>query len=139
MIATPAALTLRSHRHVLWLVLRLALRRRARDMYALVSPLFDTLTDHSGIGNPHADPHVDQYEVKTLRDHMLEVIRIELGAGQPTQQPREDVYCGLYHGRHDAPTWWDRHGLFVFVLGATFLFGFAGDTVLSQMRARRER
>lgn len=97
------------------------------------------LTDHSGIGNPHADPHVDQYEVKTLRDHMLEVIRIELGAGQPTPQPHEDVYCGLYHGRHDAPTWWDRHGLFVFVLGATFLFGFAGDTVLSQMRARRER
>lgn len=97
------------------------------------------LTDHSGIGNAHADPHVDQYELKTLRDHMLEVIRIELGAGQPTQQPREDKYCGLYHGRHDAPTWWDRHGLFVFVLGATFLLGFAGDTVLSQMRARRDR
>ena len=99
------------------------------------------LTDHSGIGNPHADPHVDQYELKTLRDHMLEVIRIELGAGQQVHppQPREDKFCGLYHGRHDAPTWWDRHGLFVFVLGATFLFGFAGDTVLSQMRARRER
>ena len=99
------------------------------------------LTDHSGIGNSHADPHVDQYELKTLRDHMLEVIRLELGAGQPALQVREDKYCGLYHGMqdHHAPTWWDRHGLFVFVLGATFLFGFAGDTVLSQMRARRDQ
>jgi|GEM_PF-2548920 len=98
------------------------------------------LTDHSGIGNPHADPHVDQYELKTLRDHMLDVIRIELGAGQPIATPtRDDKFCGLYHGQGQRPTWWERHGLFVFVLGATFLFGFAGDTVLSQMRARRDR
>lgn len=96
------------------------------------------LTDHSGIGNAHADPHADDYELKSLRDHMLDVIRAELGNGEPTAEPQApttqvSVHVDMGHG----PTWWGRHGLFFMLLGGVFLMGFAGDMALSSVRRRR--
>ena len=88
------------------------------------------LTDHSGIGNPHAAPHVQQYALKTLHDHMLEVIRLELGAQGDAPAATVDV-----RGGHDAgPSWWERHGALAFVLGGVFLLGFAGDMALAHSR-----
>jgi len=93
------------------------------------------LTDHSGLGNAHADAHVDQFEVKTLRDHMLEVIRLELGAG-PAQHKHAPAVSAPADGQH-APTWFDQHGMLFMVLGGVFLMGFAGDMALSHTRVRR--
>ncbi|MEM6989339.1 MAG: vWA domain-containing protein [Myxococcota bacterium] len=96
------------------------------------------LTDHSGIGAPHAKAHVDQFELKTLRDHMLEVIRNEL---TPVDQGRPEMWCGTANSAHDeateGPTWFDRHGTFASVLGGVFLLGFALDMASSHVRKRR--
>jgi hypothetical protein len=49
------------------------------------------LTDHSGVGSPHAAPHVEQYKVESLHDAMTRMIRLELG-GESTREPaREPV------------------------------------------------
>lgn len=47
------------------------------------------LTDHSGIGGPHAAPKVDQYKVETLNAAMTRMIRKELGSvkGGPRSRP----------------------------------------------------
>lgn len=93
------------------------------------------LTDHSGIGNAHAAPTVDQYEMKALRAHMLDVIRDELGAVDGVA-PASQVAAAA----SDCATctsWFDRHGIFVIVLGGVFLLGFAGDMTLAQARRRR--
>ncbi len=96
------------------------------------------LTDHSGIGGAHAEAHVEQYELKTLRDHMLEVIRLELGADGdvlPQAQPvHRDAPCLTSVTQHSS--WLDRHGAFVFVLGGVFLLGFAIDMAMSHARRR---
>ncbi|MCA9705044.1 MAG: VWA domain-containing protein [Myxococcales bacterium] len=92
------------------------------------------LTDHSGIGNAHADPHADDYELKSLRDHMLDVIRAELGGqGSPGGDTVVNVDVRVDRGS----TWMDRHGLFVFILGGMFLLGFAGDMAAASLRRRR--
>jgi hypothetical protein len=99
------------------------------------------LTDHSGIGNSHADPHVDQYEVKTLRDHMLEVIGNELS---PTEaQTVDGEPCGLAvaHAEedcgHGGPSWWEQHGFFMLILAGIFAAGFAGDMAAHHVRRAR--
>lgn len=93
------------------------------------------LTDHSGIGNAHADPHVDQYELKSLRAHMLDMIRDELGAVDGAPGPVAAAPC-FYDGR---ASFWEQHGLFIAALGGVFLLGFAGDMTLATMRRRRAR
>lgn len=102
------------------------------------------LTDHSGIGNPHADPLVDQYELKPLRTHMLEMIRAELG--RPQQQPvavtvpqalSPSVLAVAPLPPPHEPTWLERHGLFTAILGGIFLLGFAGDTTMASVRRGR--
>lgn len=45
-----------------------------RSLAAATGGVYAFLTDHSGIGNPHADPHVDQYTVEKLNDLMVNVI-----------------------------------------------------------------
>lgn len=92
------------------------------------------LTDHSGIGSPHAAPHVEQYELRTLRDHMLDVIRQELGA-VPTSQTQDDYICGTALGEPRS-TWWAEHGAFMFVLGSVFVLGFAADMATAHGRRR---
>ncbi|MEM7151353.1 MAG: vWA domain-containing protein [Myxococcota bacterium] len=103
------------------------------------------LTDHSGIGNAHADPHADDYELKSLRAHMLDVIQAELGQGPmavpaadgptPVAPPTQvDVNVEI-HG--ESPSWMQRHGLFMMILGGVFLLGFAGDMAMSSVRRRR--
>jgi hypothetical protein len=92
------------------------------------------LTDHSGIGNAHADPHVEQYELKSLRAHMLDVIRDELGAGEGAAGPVASQQCF-----YSPSTWWERHGLLLAALGGVFLLGFAGDMAMATMRRRRQR
>jgi hypothetical protein len=96
------------------------------------------LTDHSGIGNAHATPVVDQYELKPLRAHMLDVIRDELsvrGAGSDHPTTSESVVIA-YADSHQ-PSWMERHGLFVLALGGVFLLGFAGDMTMAAVRRRR--
>lgn len=102
------------------------------------------LTDHSGIGNPHADPVVDQYELKPLRTHMLEMIRAELGRPQvlPVAQavpppPSPGVPTVAAPAPLSEPTWLERHGLFAAILGGIFLLGFAGDTTMETLRRAR--
>lgn len=103
------------------------------------------LTDHSGIGNAHADPHAEDYELKSLRAHMLDVIRAELGDGPMVVPPADapiaaqaptQVEVNLeIHG--DSPSWMEQHGLFMMFLGGVFLLGFAGDMAMSSVRRRR--
>lgn len=58
MPALPASLQVHDRRHALRLVLRLLWQRRSRDLYSLISQLFDTLTDGSGIfALGLVDPH----------------------------------------------------------------------------------
>jgi hypothetical protein len=40
------------------------------------------LTDHSGVGNPHAKPHAPKYEVEPLNQLMIRMIASEL-SGKP--------------------------------------------------------
>lgn len=100
------------------------------------------LTDHSGIGNAHADPHTPDYELKSLRDHMLDVIRAELGDGDASTPALEQNSEPVEVSVHVAPTastptgWFDRHGLFVVILGGVFLLGFAGDMASAHLRRR---
>lgn len=101
------------------------------------------LTDASGVGNPHADPHLTKFEHSTLRDHMLDVIRMELGnVGGPvvaTAQPDNGPAVVNVHVEHHHPSWWDQHGMFVFILGGMFMLGFAGDMASHHARTRRAR
>jgi hypothetical protein len=92
------------------------------------------LTDHSGIGNPHADPHVDQYELKSLRAHMLDMIRDELGTGEGAPGAVASAPC-FYAPQS---SWVERHGALLAVLGGVFLLGFAGDMAMATMRRRRQ-
>ncbi len=45
-----------------------------RSLAAATGGVYAFLTDHSGIGNAHADPHVEQYSVEKLNDLMVNVI-----------------------------------------------------------------
>ncbi len=47
------------------------------------------LTDHSGVGDHHAAPKVDQFKVETLETAMKRMIRLELGSakGGPRSKP----------------------------------------------------
>lgn len=104
------------------------------------------LTDHSGIGHAHAAPQIDQYELKPLRDHMLDVLRDELGRPAPAsvvvaptapEPPIAFEPPALAVPAAPPPTWFDRHGTLVTFLGTVFLFGFAGDMALAAVRRRR--
>lgn len=104
------------------------------------------LTDHSGIGGAHAEAHVEEYKLKTLRDHMLEVIRLELGspADQATRVAADtgaEKFCGLYNGRnsgHAIESWFDRHGTILVLFGGVFLLGFAVDMARDHARRRAQ-
>ena len=45
------------------------------------------LTDHSGVGSPHAAPKVDQFKVETLHAAMTRMIRSELGGSGISTAP----------------------------------------------------
>ncbi len=96
------------------------------------------LTDHSGIGNAHAAPNVDSYELKSLRSHMLDVIRAELGTpGQGRAQAvaaAGEPQCA--HGQCQAP-WYERHSTFLWILGGMFMLGFAADMTRAWVSLRR--
>ena len=96
------------------------------------------LTDHSGIGNAHAAPNVDSYELKSLRSHMLDVIRAELGT--PGEgQPRNAAAAASQpcaHGECEAP-WYERHSTFLWILGGMFMLGFAADMTRAWVSLRR--
>lgn len=93
------------------------------------------LTDHSGVGSAHAEAHVEQYELKTLRDHMLEVIRLELGAdGDIVPDSPPDLLCATAQSYQQS--WFDRHGVFAMILGGVFVLGFAIDMAMSHARRR---
>ena len=49
-----------------------------RSLAALTGGQYLFLTDHSGIGNAHHDPHVDQYSVESLEQAMLRMVSSEL-------------------------------------------------------------
>lgn len=96
------------------------------------------LTDHSGIGNAHAAPSVDSYELKSLRSHMLDVIRAELGTpgeGQAQAQPNAaaDPQCL----ERDCQPWYERHSTFLWILGGMFMLGFAADMTRAWTSLRR--
>jgi hypothetical protein len=94
------------------------------------------LTDHSGIGNAHAAPHAPSYELKSLRSHMLDVIRDELGTpGQPQAQApgQSDVRAIEGHGE----PWYDRHAVLLWILGGMFMMGFAADMSRAWFSLRR--
>ena len=104
------------------------------------------LTDHSGIGGAHAEAHVEEYKLKTLRDHMLEVIRLELGspadqAARVATNTGAEKFCGLYNGRnsgHAIASWFDRHGTVLVLFGGVFLLGFAVDMARDHARRRAQ-
>lgn len=97
------------------------------------------LTDHSGVGNGHADPHAASYELKSLRAHMLDQIRAELGSGNTSEgvagsgSTKFELNVAI-NGEGSNESWMDRYGLLAMILGGMFLLGFAGDTVLSNTR-----
>jgi hypothetical protein len=95
------------------------------------------LTDHSGIGNAHAAPHVESYELKALRDHMLDVIHDELGGGDGTavQGPATQPSAGPVVASGES--WFDRHSIFIWILGGMFMFGFAVDMTRAWFSLRR--
>lgn len=113
------------------------------------------LTDHSGIGNAHATPHVDQYVLKPLREHMLDMIRAELGSPstgpisppviapvvtpEPAVAPIAPVAVEAPEVTAPTPPWWERHGGFLGILGGLFVLGFAGDMAVSTIRRRATR
>lgn len=50
-----------------------------RSIAALSGAQYLSLTDDSGIGNAHAEPHVAEYTVETLESALLRILRAELG------------------------------------------------------------
>jgi hypothetical protein len=102
------------------------------------------LTDHSGIGDAHATPVVDRYELKPLRNHMLDVIRGELAVhGSDSTRPNDPSTSSasvvIAYAEPEPPSWIDRHGLFILALGGVFLLGFAGDMATAAIRRRPAR
>jgi hypothetical protein len=99
------------------------------------------LTDHSGIGNAHATPVVDRYELKPLRNHMLDVIRGELAVhGSDSYDPSSSSSSvAIVYTAPEPPSWFDRHGLFLLAFGGVFLLGFAGDMATAAIRRRPGR
>lgn len=77
------------------------------------------LTDHSGIGNPHAQPHVSQYAVEHLDQLMIRMIAGKLGdggsaSGQPLSAarrtderalPQAFAQSAAIAGRFNWPRW----------------------------------
>ena len=54
------------------------------------------LTDDSGVGLPHAEPHTEDYEVELLRDALIRVLRAELeGAETPKPERPARAAFGL--------------------------------------------
>jgi hypothetical protein len=47
------------------------------------------LTDDSGIGNPHAEPHIPCYQVQYLKDVLLRALRSEIAGRRIEAEPRE--------------------------------------------------
>ena len=58
-----------------------------RSLAADSSGQYLFLTDHSGIGHPHAEPHAEDYTVELLRDALLRVLAAEL-AGSRVEKPK---------------------------------------------------
>lgn len=56
------------------------------------------LTDHSGVGNPHAKPHASKYNVERLDQLMIRMIASQL-AGKPLL-PRDIIADGQSGGHH---------------------------------------
>lgn len=59
------------------------------------------LTDHSGVGNPHAKPHAPKYEVEPLNQLMVRMIASEL-SGRPVLA-QEIIATEQSDGREPAP------------------------------------
>jgi hypothetical protein len=77
-----------------------------RSIAALSGAQYLSLTDDSGIGNPHAEPHVPEYTVETLESALLRILRTEL-AGKSAAR------AIVGERRKRAHTVWDlQHSLF---------------------------
>ena len=111
------------------------------------------LTDHSGVGNPHAEPHVPDYQVERLDRLMIRMIASELSGkrfaadeviavedGKPTsreydqdqrqegQQPDHIVSAaGEWFSSWQIPRW--------LILAAIVLGVFFFDSVVSRPRS----
>ena len=96
MPALPASLQIHDRRHALRLVLRLLWQRRSRDLYSLISQLFDTLTDGSGIFalglvGPEAAARSGPPDLVAGQEALLD----RVFAGLPAQGHWIDAGCGL--------------------------------------------
>lgn len=60
-----------------------------RSIAAVTGGVYAFLTDHSGIGNAHADPHVDDYTVEKLNDLMVNVV-LSYWKAEPAGEPSAD-------------------------------------------------
>jgi len=62
-----------------------------RSAAAMSGGQYIFLTDDSGIGNTHAEPHIPCYAVQSLRDSMLRAIEGELTGGRVEADPRRTI------------------------------------------------
>ncbi|WP_425229017.1 vWA domain-containing protein [Sphingomonas sp.] len=81
-----------------------------RAMAAATQSRYLFLTDDSGIGNPHAPPAIDCYQVTRLADAMRRVLDGQL-SGRRVEPDRDEIIrtVGTYDaGRCVLPSGWDR-------------------------------
>jgi hypothetical protein len=77
-----------------------------RSIAALSAAQYLSLTDDSGVGNPHADPHVPEFTVETLESALLRILEAELDAESAAAPP-------VGKRRKPGHTVWDlEHSLF---------------------------
>ena len=94
MSALPESLRVIDRSHALRLVFRLLWLRRSRDLYSLISQLFDILTDGSGIfALGFVEPDADPGSIDLVAGQRALVA--EVGRGLPEQGRWVDAGCGL--------------------------------------------